>query len=55
MKIRDVVYPVGQSGYLHRDLMAIKAGARADGFLFHGAPVLLGYKSPTTLRGSRTS
>jgi methylaspartate ammonia-lyase len=45
MKIRDVVFSVGQSGYLHRDLMAIKAGARADGFLFHGAPVLPGYRS----------
>ena len=45
MKIRDVVFSVGQSGYLHRDLMAIKAGARADGFIFHGAPVLPGYKS----------
>jgi methylaspartate ammonia-lyase len=44
MKIRDVVFSVGQSGYLHRDLMAIKAGARADGFIFHGAPVLAGYK-----------
>jgi methylaspartate ammonia-lyase len=45
MKVRDVVYSIGQSGYLHRDLMAIKAGARADGFLFHGKPVLPGYKS----------
>jgi methylaspartate ammonia-lyase len=45
MKIRDVVFSVGQSGYLHRDLMAIKAGARADGFIFHGAPVLPGYKT----------
>jgi methylaspartate ammonia-lyase len=45
MKVREVVYSIGQSGYLHRDLMAIKAGARADGFLFHGTPVLPGYKS----------
>jgi methylaspartate ammonia-lyase len=45
MKIRDVVFSVGHSGYLHRDLMAIKAGARADGFIFHGTPVLPGYKS----------
>lgn len=45
MKIREVVYSIGQSGYLHRDLMAIKAGARADGFIFHGKPVLPGYKS----------
>ena len=45
MRIREVVFSVGQSGYLHRDLMAIKAGARADGFIFHGEPVLPGYKS----------
>jgi methylaspartate ammonia-lyase len=44
MRIREVVYSVGQSGYLHRDLMAIKAGARADGFIFHGPPVLPGYR-----------
>src|SRR5438045_1719113 len=44
MRIREVVLSVGQSGYLHRDLMAIKAGARADGFIFHGAPVLPGYR-----------
>ena len=46
MRVRNVVFSVGQSGYLHRDLMAIKAGAaRADGFIFHGEPVLPGYKS----------
>lgn len=44
MKVKDVVYSVGQSGYLHRDLMAIKAGAKADGFIFHGKPVLPGYE-----------
>jgi methylaspartate ammonia-lyase len=44
MKIADVVYAVGQSGYLHRDLMAIKAGATPDGFIFHGNPVLPGYE-----------
>lgn len=43
MKVKDVVYSVGQSGYLHRDLLAIKAGARPDGFVFHGKPVLPGY------------
>jgi methylaspartate ammonia-lyase len=45
MRVRDVVFSVGHSGYFHRDLMAIKAGARADGFIFHGEPVLPGYKS----------
>ncbi len=44
MKIANVVYAVGQSGYMHRDLMAIKAGATPDGFIFHGNPVLPGYE-----------
>lgn len=44
VKIRDVVFSIGLSAYLHRDLMAIKAGARADGFIFHGEPVLPGYE-----------
>ena len=39
MKIADVVLAAGTSGYFHKDMLAIKAGARADGFLFHG-PVL---------------
>jgi methylaspartate ammonia-lyase len=43
MKIQNVIYSIGQSGYLHRDLMAIKAGAKQDGFIFHGKPVLPGY------------
>lgn len=44
MKVTEVVYSIGQSGYMHRDLMAIKAGAVADGFIFHGDPVLPGYQ-----------
>jgi methylaspartate ammonia-lyase len=47
MKVADVVYAIGQSGYLHRDLMAVKAGATPDGFIFHGRPVLPGYKKIT--------
>ncbi len=44
MRIADVIYSIGQSGYMHRDLMAIKAGAKPDGFIFHGSPVLPGYQ-----------
>ncbi|MDB5487270.1 MAG: hypothetical protein JWQ58_985 [Reyranella sp.] len=36
MKIADVVLAAGTSGYFHKDMLAIKAGAKADGFLFHG-------------------
>jgi len=28
---------------MHRDLMAIKAGARQDGILFHGTPIAPGF------------
>lgn len=44
MKIKDVVCAIGRSGYVHRDMMAVKAGAKPDGFLFRGEPVLPGYR-----------
>jgi len=44
MRVKSVICSVGRSGYMHRDLMAIKAGARADGFLFHGKPYSAGFK-----------
>jgi methylaspartate ammonia-lyase len=44
MKVKDVIYAVGRSGYMHRDLMAIKGGAKQDGFIFHGKPVSPGFR-----------
>ncbi|HLI12058.1 MAG TPA: methylaspartate ammonia-lyase [Alphaproteobacteria bacterium] len=44
MKIKDVVYAIGRSGYVNKDLMAAKAGAEADGFIYRGKPVLPGFK-----------
>src|SRR5215813_7375841 len=44
MRVKSVICSVGRSGYMHRDLMAIKAGAKPDGFLFHGKPHSLGFK-----------
>ena len=44
MKIREVVCAVGRSGYMHRDLMAMKGGAKQDGFVFHGKPVSPGFR-----------
>jgi methylaspartate ammonia-lyase len=44
MRIRSVICAAGQSGYMHRDLMAIKSGARADGFIFHGKALSPGFK-----------
>jgi methylaspartate ammonia-lyase len=43
MKINKVICAPGRSGYMHRDLMAIKAGAKQDGFLYKGKPVSPGF------------
>src|SRR5437868_8713874 len=43
MKIKDVIYSVGRSGFFNRDLAAIKAGARADGFAYPGKPMSPGF------------
>src|SRR6516162_3273043 len=43
MRIRSVICAAGRSGYMHRDLMAIKSGARQDGFIFHGQPLSPGF------------
>src|SRR5690348_9076966 len=43
MKIADVVCAAGRSGFFNRDLAAVKAGARADGFAYPGAPVSPGF------------
>ncbi len=39
-----MLFATGQSGYLHEDLAAIKAGAKSDGGIFVGRPVLPGYE-----------
>ena len=44
MKIKDVIYAVGRSGFFNRDLAAIKAGARADGFAYQGKPLSPGFE-----------
>ncbi len=44
MKIKDVVCAAGRSGYMHRDLLAIKAGkAKPNGSLYEGAPMSPGF------------
>jgi methylaspartate ammonia-lyase len=42
-QIRDVVPVVGRSGFFNRDLAAVKAGARADGFAYPGEPLSPGF------------
>ena len=47
MRVRSVICSVGRSGYMHRDLLAMKSGARQDGFLFHGKALSPGFKKIT--------
>ncbi len=44
MRIKDVICAAGRSGYMHRDLLAIKSGtAVANGSLYKGAPISPGF------------
>jgi methylaspartate ammonia-lyase len=44
MKIKDVICALGRSGYMHRDLLAIKAGkAKPNGSLYDGEPMSPGF------------
>jgi methylaspartate ammonia-lyase len=43
MKIRDVVYSTGLSGYFNKDLLAVKAGAKPNGTFLEGKPLTPGY------------
>ncbi len=45
MKIEKVVCTVGRNGFAHKDLMAIKAGATSNGFLYDGPTVQPGFTS----------
>lgn len=44
MKIADVVYSVGRSAFMNKDLAAIKGGAPRNGSIYDGDPVLPGFK-----------
>ena len=44
MRVQDVICAAGRSGYMHRDLLAIKSGkAKANGSLYEGAPMSPGF------------
>jgi len=44
MKVKDVICAPGRSGYMHRDLLAIKAGkAKPNGSLYEGEPMSPGF------------
>ena len=44
MKIKEVIPVAARSGFFNRDLAAVKAGARADGFAYPGAPLSPGFQ-----------
>ncbi|MBB5216517.1 methylaspartate ammonia-lyase [Parapusillimonas granuli] len=44
MKIQQVITAVGRHGFVHKDLAAIKLGARANGFLFEGPAITPGFQ-----------
>src|SRR3982750_3235255 len=44
MRVKDVICAAGRSGYMHRDLLAIKSGrANPNGSLYEGAPLSPGF------------
>jgi methylaspartate ammonia-lyase len=44
MKVKEVICAEGRSGYMHRDLLAIKSGkAKPNGSLYEGAPMSPGF------------
>ena len=44
MKVKDVICAAGRSGYMHRDLLAIKSGkAKPNGSLYEGPPMSPGF------------
>ena len=45
MQIKSVVTSVGRSGFFNWDMMAMKRGARYNGFLMEGEPISPGFKS----------
>lgn len=45
MKIKDVICTTGRNGFVHKDLMAIKAGGKPNGFYFDGPTVLPGFEA----------
>lgn len=45
MKIRQVIYSIGRSGYFNKDLKAVKAGGRPNGSFVEGTPLTPGYKA----------
>jgi len=45
MKIVDIIYAEGKTGFYSDDQKAIKAGAKKDGFLYTGKPIIKSFSS----------
>src|SRR5438552_2606821 len=43
MNIAEVICTAGRAGFFNRDLAAVKAGAKANGFAYPGAPTSPGF------------
>jgi len=43
MKIKNVIYSIGQSGFFNQDLAAVKSGAQIDCFYYADPPVTKGF------------
>ncbi|MES2999832.1 MAG: methylaspartate ammonia-lyase [Pseudomonadota bacterium] len=43
MKVQDVIFSTGLSGYFNKDLKAVKAGAKPNGSFLEGPPLTPGY------------
>ncbi len=55
MKIVDVLFTVGVSCFVHQDREAIRRGARPNGYLYDGAPIIPGFDTITQPAGTVSS
>ena len=44
MKIERIKHIVGRSGAYNKDLAAMRAGAKPDGFIYRGEPITPGFR-----------
>jgi len=51
MKITKIMFSAGRSSFLHQDREAMRRGAKPNGYLFDGDPVLPGYDTITQPAG----
>lgn len=52
MKIADALFTTGVACFVHQDREAIRRGAKPNGYLYHGDPVLPGFETITQPAGT---